>query len=744
MPISPALPLFESPVSRPDMDRTLRSMLPGGTTKSARRGRWILRNRDDREIETSFTEGSGRDVSTTQAHVGAVVYARSIVELDTRDESTLTLKANVTLECADTCTLVAMAFADEALTTRLSRHAIPLQNERTALLNATLPALAGLHLVIQIDFPNLPFSATDFRLDLSMRDPSTVQPLRSFDIMAFGGYEKASARLRAWKLAKELQEVGHTVSIDEGTRASKPADVRLFQKVRPFKLLAAMDNADEQILAFDFDDNYFLPERGDRSEFIAFINQMDVLLVGSEHLREVATEYHPNVVLVDNPVDIDDPGVVRTQRPWSGRIGWFGAPENRGQLAAIDYEGAVVTVTRGGDIEYEHDLIDQTLVEFDLLLFPVEIDAWSAAKNANRMIKAAALGIPVLASATPEHIRAAELMGLPESRLVGAGESWTDRIGQIAEEYESVQRETGAIRTRTLAAYDPKAIAGQVFSSVFAAGKRRAPSVRATHPRLADVDLFLISLLDPNVTFHEFENRSEIDLRCFSQVHVFDERIVANERLTLSGRADVVSEPNVFHMYDELQRRLATCESEYVLLVNDGTFFTRSMLQALQFDQDVLGFPTTAFGEAASDLPRHRLEAHRVLEERLAPEMLLVRTEWLVRSGLRADELLTWLHQGIWIDALLSDETVCRLADFPVGVHLGPTRPTNVSRRFAKYCVETRRVEAKDQPNAVNQWIRLSHDIVHTMLERHPTASTTLAARMVRKHLIEAEKAACA
>ena len=227
----------------------------------------------------------------------------------------------------------------------------------------------------------------------------------SFRFDTFGDVTTASSRLRAWKLGQFLKASGHRVTMNEGAQC----DVYVCQKVRPFASLRAMREAGA-LVVYDFDDHLLLEgveSHGVREEVVAFMNAADVVTVGSEYLGVDARNFHHNVFVLENPVDIESAKLVREQKAELKRVGWFGTPAGLIDLRAVKTSEPIETITRGGDIEFDLKSIDRTLTAFDLLLLPVEHNRWNLAKNANRMAKAVALGVPVLATATPAHIATA-------------------------------------------------------------------------------------------------------------------------------------------------------------------------------------------------------------------------------------------------------------------------------------------------------------------------------------------------
>lgn len=247
------------------------------------------------------------------------------------------------------------------------------------------------------------------------------------DFQLFGGEDVGSSRLRGLRLGEALERAGHEVQY-EGDQHDD-ADIVVFQKVRPLAGLESARGANA-LTVFDFDDNYLDPSVGVRNELVEFMNLVDVVTVGSEALEVDARRYHSRVWLFDNPLDLTDSAPMKETYGGS-KLGWFGNPSNLAPLEALGLGRPVTTVTRGGDIEWHPDTVDEELVKFDLVLVPVQLDSWTASKNANRALKCIGLGIPVLASATPEHRRAFEAVGLDHRFLVKRDQDWNESIDRL-------------------------------------------------------------------------------------------------------------------------------------------------------------------------------------------------------------------------------------------------------------------------------------------------------------------------
>lgn len=259
-----------------------------------------------------------------------------------------------------------------------------------------------------------------------------------FIFETFGGRDAGSSRLRAWKLADELRVRGHAVWTGTPPARASEDQVWIFQKRRNAKLLARAKEGGATAV-FDFDDNYLLDTVGTRKEIVAFMNECDLVTVGSRRLWEAASRLHEFVWLFENPLDIEREGLCRSGGEWKERLVWFGNRTNLPALEALDLPREVTTITKGGDIEWDVHSIDNELCNFDLALIPVERSEWRDAKNANRLLKCIALGLPALVSSTEEHLSVATRLGLPTELIVEEDVSWDSHISAVRDDYCAVR-----------------------------------------------------------------------------------------------------------------------------------------------------------------------------------------------------------------------------------------------------------------------------------------------------------------
>ena len=242
------------------------------------------------------------------------------------------------------------------------------------------------------------------------------------------------------------------------------------------------------LVVYDFDDHLLLEgveSHGVKEEVVAFMNAADVVTVGSEYLGVDARNFHHNVFVLENPVDIESATLVRERKAELKRVGWFGTPAGLVDLRAIKTAEPIETITRGGDIEFDLKSIDRTLTAFDLLLLPVEHNRWNLAKNANRMVKAVALGVPVLATATPAHIATVEALGLDDRFLVREGESWDDKIAGLRQDFSAVQDAILRARGRAIELFAMQRIGGDWLQHIERALDAKGPQRRGCANRPA-------------------------------------------------------------------------------------------------------------------------------------------------------------------------------------------------------------------------------------------------------------------
>ena len=271
-----------------------------------------------------------------------------------------------------------------------------------------------------------------------------------------GDLSLASSRLRAWTIADYLDLVGWPVAMNRGDAF----DLYVCQKVR-HRLRLRRARRDGRAVLYDLDDNEPLISTRETRDIRAFVKAVDGATAGSAFLREMMAAWNDNTMLFENPVDVLDPDIAHQGEVWDGRLVWFGMPENLWMLRELHLTQPVTTITRGGDIEYSLKSVDRHLVDFDLALLPVFLNDETRAKNANRLVKCVGLGLPFLATDTPEHRRALQRLQLPASLLVAPDGDWPARIVEIGKCYADCKRLLTEARPRAFEVYGIERIAAE-------------------------------------------------------------------------------------------------------------------------------------------------------------------------------------------------------------------------------------------------------------------------------------------
>ena len=316
-------------------------------------------------------------------------------------------------------------------------------------MEATLAPASACVVEIGVDPGQPPVEITDVRL-VGLRQTA---PGFSIRFETKGRMLLPSTRLRALMIEDYLNLLGWPTSVNGGTGG----DLLVCQKVTRFARLLAARLGGARVI-YDLDDNELAGDRLRAARVRLFARLVDGVTTGGDFLNARLSRPGAPAYLLDNPVDLLDPDLRHDTQVWRGRIVWFGMPENAWMIDALDLPDRVVKITRGGDVDYDLRTIDQQLISHDLALLPLTLTEHTQAKNANRMVKCVGLGLPFLASDTPEHRRALARLGMGDHVLVRAGEAWADRIADVRRDYADWKAEVAAARPAAFAAYGIEAI----------------------------------------------------------------------------------------------------------------------------------------------------------------------------------------------------------------------------------------------------------------------------------------------
>jgi hypothetical protein len=536
----------------------------------------------------------------------------------------------------------------------------------------------------------------------------------TFRIDTIGDSTTASTRLRAWKLAEFLKEIGHQVLLNEGDSC----DVYVCQKTRPFESLQRFKAAGA-LAVYDLDDHFLLAGpagHGLKEEVVAFFNAVDVVTVGNQHLLRAAENYHPQVFCLENPLDLRSTELVRRKTAELKRIGWFGTPAGLVQLDTIDTTEVVETITRGGDIEFDLETIDSTLIRFDLLVLPVTPDEWNLAKNANRMMKAVALGVPVLASAVPEHIGAAKRFGVDDRFLVREGESWAMKIDELRRAFDNVQECILNAREEVLKqvclqrigqnwlAYVERMLANKANPS-----PGRVPATK----QLSDCAIIVFSHRSAAAASNELGGTS------------------------FGGKHQIPSCPSppedFLKRYGMIWEAVQSENRDWIVLLPDGFAlafgFAEELTQARAAHpgRNLFVIRSHKLGAPPDDWGAYVFDLRETICHPRDPGVVVARREWLLKQPWRPADSLSYWTWLLVVEAL--NERTLGVVYTPVTWRTASAAIVNVCREYAEYLRSGG--STVELPDPEPQWLRLSTDIFTQLGERFPEAVSASFARLI-------------
>lgn len=537
-----------------------------------------------------------------------------------------------------------------------------------------------------------------------------------------GDRSQASARLRAHMLSDALRSLGHEASADENPKA----DLVVFQKIRVFPALARAKQRRARVV-YDFDDHYLLHSRGTRDEIMRMLNLVDVVTVGSPELLAACRAYHPNVRLFENPLDVLPESRVKDEYSWKSRVGWFG---NRANLVALDMlkiDRPVTKITAHGDVEWTLDTIDEHLRHLDLVLLPVEETAWTLAKNANRLLKCCALGVPFLAAATPEHRRAVELLGLPSWLLVPHRDDWRASIERLRVHYDALPEIMARARARAFEEYGTEHQARQWLHDV----------TDSIEPglMLAEDSLRFAKCLDVFVLGERSPDRCDATISSVRSLHArfhSVESVSAWPHRTSEERADNPAAPtDFFSIYHSLASKLdAQRLSNYALILQAGVSLRPLALEVLHevARPDAIVVLGSQVGISSNremaanatklvpDLPRTDPE---LLLEPVLPLGVLIPAAYLEKRPIDPNAGALWAWDLLL--GAMEDENRIVMLNAPVALVAPETYDAPPLEGYALHLRHVDPVIAADLPRMRTEWGRLKIVLTEYVVSQHPS-----------------------
>lgn len=227
----------------------------------------------------------------------------------------------------------------------------------------------------------------------------------------------ASSRMRVWKVAAALSEMGHTVTFNEPYLGG--VDIMFVQKRAD--VTALMISARQAGIPIIYDADDWIPSLP--TEFA------DIITTDTHDKKRL----WKNAVVVPDCLDIDDVHPPLQHSEKLNLVGWTGNAENlyhlkNAALACNHLHIAIVAITNlnnpcmsdqlnqlsGIDIQFgqwELATIDEQLRLCDLFISPFITGGrwsqdWVQSKSANRILKAWGLGLPVAATPIPAYVDA--------------------------------------------------------------------------------------------------------------------------------------------------------------------------------------------------------------------------------------------------------------------------------------------------------------------------------------------------
>lgn len=226
-----------------------------------------------------------------------------------------------------------------------------------------------------------------------------------------GSRDWASSRLRAWKVADALAEMGHTVTMNPPLLPE--TDVLIVQKRTD--VVDTMQVARKRGVRIIYDVDDYIPNLP--------VECADVVTVDTAAKRDL----YPGAIVIPDCLDIDEGSPVKiTHNPHLERVVWYGNVENayhvRDAYTAARCLGLqlfLITSNPPRDLlvqlagaqwfGWNAQAIDHEIIEHDLVICPYVFDGdwpekWVKSKSANRVLKAWALGMPVAGTAIPSYV----------------------------------------------------------------------------------------------------------------------------------------------------------------------------------------------------------------------------------------------------------------------------------------------------------------------------------------------------
>ena len=435
------------------------------------------------------------------------------------------------------------------------------------------------------------------------------------------------------------------------------------------------------------------------------MNAADVVTVGSEYLGVDARNFHHNVYVLENPVDIESATLVRERKAELKRVGWFGTPAGLVDLRAVKTAEPIETITRGGDIEFDLKSIDRTLTAFDLLLLPVEHEQMESGQEREPDGEGGGARGP---GARHRHAGAYRHRW---RRSVSMTAFWCGKVRTGTARSPVFAKTSVPFKTRfTSAGQGHRAVlrcnaSAATGSSISSVHSTQRPQRRGGPNRPAEAlkDVALVTLA---------YRRAKLP--------------ASGDGISFGSRRAVAPEmhpSDYLELFDALWEAVASVEQEWVLFKPQGfrptlgfagevasLAATSRSVQFFVVRSQQPGFPADEWAAYAKDL-------RGTLCQPRDPGLLLARRSWLMQQPWRPADCLSYWTSILLVQAL--SEGVAGVVATPVVLRDKTPAITNICSEYASWATAqwSRQVEL---PYPDIQWRRLSIDVFASVAERLP------------------------
>jgi hypothetical protein len=362
------------------------------------------------------------------------------------------------------------------------------------------------------------------------------------------------------------------------------------------------------------------------------------------------------------------------------------------------------------------------------------------------MMKALALGVPVLGNATPEQARIAALAGIPSESLVQSLEGWDGAVAAIKDRFAEIERETLKAREKLWESHSTRAILKGLFDHITSTtrlGQGVSARSRTSVPELKDIAVLVVdgsAQVHINATF----THSAVDWAAFHSVTALSTKNLSNEFLQYDMKRVRAGGGEYLSVFTQADATIANCEADHLLIVPSGATLAHGIAGVLADLVRANEQPVALFARNAYCSPNliGKLGAYPIqdLLENVAPiGPLLVRTDWVREQKIRWSqtfEFWTW----VVVMKALTDHVPVALVELPLAYDVAERGDRSVARQYASWLGENQPAVARELPDVQKQWGRLLTDIIASAASKAKEDLPVAFAELYARHLIASRR----